>query len=327
MPQPQDATPAPSRKWLPYLDGWRGFSVLAVLAGHFLPIPHINTGRLGVEMFFCLSGRLMAGILFLEHYPLRQFILRRISRVWPALYAFIAICAVAFAAPGPLNIGTVDIIGGLTFTENYVGIMLHRAPVFDHLWSLAVEEWAYLLLALLALICRRTGQSALPWLIVGAVLCIVNGLAQTLAGGDYYAVYWRTDVRVASILISCATFLLLRERPIHPIVPILAGGIGVLLNFEAVPDPVKYSCGTLLLAIAMATIDGAPAWLQRLLSNQPIRQIGLWSFSLYLWQQPFAKLEGFPAIARLAAAFVFAIMSFRLVEQPARSALNRLIRG
>lgn len=319
---------------MPLANGWHiltggavFLSVLAVLIGHFMPIPHVNAGRLGVEMFFCLSGRLMAGILFLEHYPLRPFILRRISRVWPALYVFIAASAIAFSGPGPLHIETVDIIGALTFTANYVGILIHRSPVFDHLWSLAVEEWSYLLLALLALLCRRNGQSPLPWLMAGAGLCIVNGLAQTLAGGDYYAVYWRTDVKVGSILLSCATFLWLRGRAIHPLVPIIAGGLGVLLNFEVIPDPVKYSFGTLLLAIAMATIDEAPVWLHRLLSNQPIRQIGLWSFSLYLWQQPFFKLQGYPLLPRLAAAIVLGILSFKLIENPARRRLNRLLRA
>jgi peptidoglycan/LPS O-acetylase OafA/YrhL len=56
-----------SRTRLAYLDGWRGLSIALVLIGHFVPVPGINLGVLGVEFFFVLSGRLMAEILFIEH--------------------------------------------------------------------------------------------------------------------------------------------------------------------------------------------------------------------------------------------------------------------
>lgn len=310
--------------WLAYLDGWRGLSVLAVLFAHFLPIPLINTGRLGVETFFCLSGRLMAGILFVERYPLDQFIYRRVTRVWPALYAFVLLVAFAFSAPGALQVTGTDIAGALTFTANYTGIYIHRTPVFDHLWSLAVEEWAYLFLALLALAVRRLHWSPIPVLLGAAAACIINGAIQTAIGLDYYAVYWRTDVRLASILLPCALFLLLRGKPVAPWWPVAAAIIGIALNINRVPDPIKYSLGTACLAFAVATIDLSPARIRALLSLTWLRMIGLWSFSLYLWQQPFAKTGGNPLL-QLALACTCAILSFYLLENPARRFLNRLI--
>ena len=48
----------------------------------------INLGRFGVELFFVLSGRLMAEILFVQKMPL-DFFLRRFSRVYPALFVFV----------------------------------------------------------------------------------------------------------------------------------------------------------------------------------------------------------------------------------------------
>jgi len=45
-----------------YLDGWRGLAILLVLEGHFLSILPLNTGRLGVDVFFCLSGFLMRAL-------------------------------------------------------------------------------------------------------------------------------------------------------------------------------------------------------------------------------------------------------------------------
>ena len=49
-----------------YLDGWRGMAILLVLIGHFYPIKAMNLGTLGVDLFFVLSGRLMADILFVQ---------------------------------------------------------------------------------------------------------------------------------------------------------------------------------------------------------------------------------------------------------------------
>tara|TARA_R110000868_G_scaffold410179_2_gene697479 strand:- start:4223 stop:5260 length:1038 start_codon:yes stop_codon:yes gene_type:complete len=310
------------KAWLPYLDGWRGISILAVLLGHFATITPINTGRLGVELFFCLSGRLMAGILFVELYPLPAFLWRRISRVWPALWVFVIVVAGAASLIwSPISMA--HLLGALTFTENYVGISMGHVKVFDHLWSLAVEEWAYLILATVALACRYNNISPVPILATGAMLCGANGIIQTLAGGDYWQVYWRTDVRLTSILLPCIAFMLLRGRKVWPWLPIVAGIAGVLLNFNRVPDPIKYTLGTVLLSVAMATIDVAPAWVRGVLSWRWLRKIGLWSFSLYLWQQPFVEATFAPAPVRLVIAVLIALVSFYLVENPARRLLNR----
>jgi peptidoglycan/LPS O-acetylase OafA/YrhL len=147
------AAPAPSvhSQRLDYLDGWRGLSIIAVLLGHYAPLGIYNTGRLGVEMFFVLSGRLMADVLFVERFPLGAFFRRRIARVWPGLFVFVAIMAVAFRGSGNLQVKPIDIVSSLTFTGNYVRIYLHNMGVLDHTWSLCVEEWGYLVLGLVAL--------------------------------------------------------------------------------------------------------------------------------------------------------------------------------
>lgn len=70
------------------LDGFRGLAIVLVLVGHFLPLPGINLGRLGVELFFVLSGRLMAEILFERGARLGPFFQRRFARVYPTLLVF-----------------------------------------------------------------------------------------------------------------------------------------------------------------------------------------------------------------------------------------------
>ncbi|MBB6484382.1 acyltransferase family protein [Rhizobium lusitanum] len=68
----------PNRFHIPALDGWRGLAILIVLTGHFggdTVLPGLASA--GVDLFFVLSGRLMAEILFVRKIPLRLFFFRR----------------------------------------------------------------------------------------------------------------------------------------------------------------------------------------------------------------------------------------------------------
>ena len=65
-----------------YLDGWRGIAIAMVLISHFLGDLG-SYGRMGVDVFFVLSGLLMANILFVKRMPLSKFYKRRFSRVFP----------------------------------------------------------------------------------------------------------------------------------------------------------------------------------------------------------------------------------------------------
>src|SRR5438105_1855671 len=70
------------------LDGWRGVSILAVLACHLLPVgPHVwrlndVAGNLGMAVFFCLSGFLITTFL-MRHSSVREFLIRRLCRILP----------------------------------------------------------------------------------------------------------------------------------------------------------------------------------------------------------------------------------------------------
>ena len=56
-------------KRIAYLDGWRGLAIGLVLIDHFSPVCGIALGRMGVDVFFVLSGMFMANILFVKRVP------------------------------------------------------------------------------------------------------------------------------------------------------------------------------------------------------------------------------------------------------------------
>src|SRR6185503_4239118 len=138
------------------LDGLRGISILMVLFGHltgtrnFLPreFGRItgDLGNLGVRVFFIISGYLITSLLFHEiekrgRVDLKGFYIRRVFRIFPAFYAYLAVIGAA-AALGLVHLGRWDAVAAATYTVNYVP---DRAWVVGHIWSLSVEEQFYLL--------------------------------------------------------------------------------------------------------------------------------------------------------------------------------------
>lgn len=324
----QDSTgdsPNQSRH-LRYLDGWRGVAIASVLAGHFFYVPLINMGRFGVELFFVLSGRLMAEILFVKKLSLPDFFRRRIARVWPALLVFLLAIGILSRIRSYLHVTGFNLWAALIVIANYTGAFGYRCAVLDHIWTLCIEEHTYLLLGLIAVWTRRTGANPATICLTGAGFCVLSGAFQTIVlHKDYYAVYWRTDARASSILLSCGLFLAFQKKQgFHlSFVPVVMGFIGFLLNLDPVPDVLKYSLGSTCLAFAVCLIDKAPAGILNILSQTILIRLGLWSFSLYLWQQPFAMFYGIshPYFA-LPALIICTLASFYLVEQPARRHLN-----
>lgn len=324
--------PATGGERLGFLDGWRGVAIFLVLLGHFVPSPVLSTGRLGVELFFVLSGRLMAEILFVRQVPFGRFYQRRISRILPALWVYCLTMWALTAIFPVFNVQAVDVLQALTFTLNYFragsdGMSTH----IDQVWSLCIEEHAYVFLSLVALGHRRWNWN--PGIILWCVawLAAANGAVQTwLLHMNYYEVFWRTDVRIAAVLFSAASYLTIRPyletRPgrFRTLLPLVAGVLGLALNTYPVPDPIKHSLGTLLLAISVTTVDFAFAPLLAALELKAIQLLGVWSFSLYLWQQPFAALHNEQnSLLYMALLFIPALASFYLVENPAREFLNR----
>jgi peptidoglycan/LPS O-acetylase OafA/YrhL len=318
---------------LAYLDGWRGICILFVIAGHFVP----GMGRLsyiGVEFFFALSGRLMAEILIHKRQPIGLFIKRRVARVVPALAVYVLLVGAVVNAKYLINGSPLKLLSpaaALLFFHNYVPY-LAIVPAFEHTWSLAVEEHSYLLLVVIALISRRKSRLAAGIALGICALTFINALRLWFGspGGAQFDV-WRSDIRVASVLMAFAICLLAQRgaaasRPsstswLTPAATILAIACSFTTTYT---QPPQLAICAILSATAVNSLWTSSLAFRKWLEHPFLIWAGTLSFSLYLWQQVFYWFSqgGLPKPLGVVLAVGCALWSFKRVEDPARNYLN-----
>lgn len=289
-PSPRGAA-RPSAAHIGYLDGWRGLAIALVLEAHFINILPFETGRMGVDVFFCLSGFLMSGLLFVKRQPLTLFYKRRISRILPAFLLFVA-CIYIYAYSRQLKFSAAEVASTFLFLRTYlpigVGIWETGIPI-GHLWSINIEEHCYIFMSLIVLFWRYRGHEGLMLFIAG-VLCIGVGIIYVRLGKA--APPWGalgTEVAASHLLISSG-YRLLREKyqlKVPGYLPLLAIIAIPICYSELAPWWAKSLISPFILAFAVNHLGQTYDWFKAALSMPVLRYLGLWSYSIYLWQQPF----------------------------------------
>lgn len=153
------------------LDGWRGISILLVLACHLFPLGpkslqlNVAVGLLGMSLFFTLSGFLVTHFL-LGRPKVIDFLIRRFFRILPLAWLYILIALL-------LHPVTRDAwLAHVFFYANYPPKPLIH--VTDHLWSLCVEMHFYLGLALLVVLFKKNGLLFIP------LICLLITLGRVI---------------------------------------------------------------------------------------------------------------------------------------------------
>lgn len=349
-PTAPDAT-APTGRHLP-VDALRGIAVLLVLGRHLdLPangLPGVVAGALaawqrigwiGVDLFFVLSGFLVGGLLFHEHrrhgdVQAWRFLARRGCKIYPGFVALLLYSA-WFAAPQPTSAWWHEAL----FVQNYL-----TPRIWNHTWSLAVEEHFYIGLALVLAMAtrRRRGTADLrrtPHAIAGlcglalAMRCAtwcwqpadhllfpthLRLDALGLGVGIAYAwhqhrertMQWTRDHRfalrvvAAVLLVPCCTLCIEGNAFLNT--------VGLTANAAAF--------GAVLL-LTLARPDGAAS-----AATESAARIGRDSYSIYLWHMPIAELvrwhvtpwaDPMPALAcYLVGSIAIGLLAARIIERP-----------
>ncbi len=204
-------------KRIPELDGVRFFAIsLVVFAHYFNPLtfsgkrfvqPFLNIGWSGVDLFFVLSGYLVATIV-LRHRPdsnfATVFYTRRVLRILPLYYLFLLAgygLAQAIAPDQPVpwwafatHLQPLWMIWTGTQTHYFLNIA----------WSLGIEEYFYLFLPLLLAVISPRNLWGVCW---GALFGFPLLRVLFAGQGDAYhmgATLMRPDGLVMGVLIALA---------------------------------------------------------------------------------------------------------------------------
>jgi len=157
-------------------DGWRGIAILLVLVGHFTYTQWVWEERLGVDVFFVLSGMLMSNILFVDRLGLRDFYIRRFSRVVPTLILFL-FASFALAVFLEHDFKVSEFIASALFIRTYLPVepFYWSSPLpTGHLWSLNVEEHSYIIMSIMSLLLVARGKITLALFSIFLISVIVN---------------------------------------------------------------------------------------------------------------------------------------------------------
>ncbi|MBW8684905.1 acyltransferase family protein [Chitinophaga rhizophila] len=172
--------PLSAGKHLAGLDHLRAFAITFVFLYHYRIFQHpewIDTigafGWTGVDLFFVLSGFLIASQLFEqidrhEHLSFRTFFIKRFFRIIPA---YLAVLSLYFLLPVFREKEALPPLWKLlTFTQN-LGLNLKERGTFSHAWSLCIEEQFYFLFPIILIMLVRWKALKLgPWLIASLFL-------------------------------------------------------------------------------------------------------------------------------------------------------------
>ncbi|SFI04249.1 Peptidoglycan/LPS O-acetylase OafA/YrhL, contains acyltransferase and SGNH-hydrolase domains [Nocardioides psychrotolerans] len=321
-------------------------------------------GFVGVDVFFVISGYLITSLLLREAdrsgtVSLSSFYARRARRILPAalLVTLVTIVlSVLFLdgaralAVGEQAIWVTFFAANIKFASDQTDYFAQGEPVspLQHYWSLAVEEqfyllWPLILIAALALLSRRVGgPRKAAALVLGAVVVASFAWSLHLTATNPLAAYFSTPARAYELalgaLAAAGTPYLSRLRVIAmPFLLALGSWVGVgliawsaLVFTEATPFPGSAAAvptiGTALLLLG--GLERVAAWgPQKALSVLPMRVVGDWSYSFYLWHWPliivadyqFGDISGLRGGAVLLVALALSAATYIWVETPFRT--------
>jgi peptidoglycan/LPS O-acetylase OafA/YrhL len=338
---PAPLQPSPSRSELhriPSLDGIRALSIVLVVAWHLsssgsapwlAQLWRIDSGNLGVRIFFVISGYLITSLLLAEHartgtISLRRFYLRRALRIMPAFYVFLCVMALA-GALGLVPVTRAALLRAATYSANYAG----TGWTLGHTWTLAVEEQFYLLWPSLIVLLgvRRSFMGAALVLLLSPLFRSIAVLSGHWPDNPRYSFECVADALATGCLLAYlrpwlwnqASYRRVLERRAMELWPIIILAVAVA---SARWEHFGSIVGLSLLNIAIAVwIDWCLRFpdsrVGRLLNARPIAFVGVLSYSIYLWQQPFLR-EGhtlrFPLSILCIGAV--AVASYFFIERP-----------
>jgi peptidoglycan/LPS O-acetylase OafA/YrhL len=352
-----------SRERITSLDTLRGIAALAIILWHFpfyfgkKPFPDVfmpfyNNGQVCVDLFFVLSGFVLAYVYGsqLENFgAVREFVIRRLARLYPlhlvTLLATACLIALSDRAAYPmfiypendlkhflLNIGLLQYIG---LEDGFS----YNAPS----WSISTEFWVNVLFACLAFLVGLR-QYALAAALCFVAAAVQLGVNRTWTGHSGGSVGIDPSVlrTIAGFYAGVIAFRIWSRWSGSERSALLCMAVGAAILAAAMTT--DRGSRSIIIVEAMAALLGAPLLVygcaaSRLLRNachaRALRWIGNISYSTYLWHYPVAMAVCFIGVPLwvdaplLLCLYVYAVcavstLSFRILEMPSRAIVLRM---
>jgi peptidoglycan/LPS O-acetylase OafA/YrhL len=332
---------------LPSLDGLRALSIGLVLFSHSHPPEQFQklaffSGNLGVRIFFVISGFIITWLLLQEEkssggISLKNFYIRRIARIFPAYYTYLAAVFLLDLA-GLINSGgNIQKLLNILFLANYGPC---EGPT-GVLWSLGVEEQFYLIWPAVFIIFRLFAEKRIALItLLGVIVCstILRGI-NVLCWKNQETYFWlhRFSFLFQMDIIAWGCLGAIVAFHWSQAVQYLAKyGVIVLLfalsiitlpytareydgyGIETVFGPTLEAIGTLLIIIVGVAKSDYSVF--RILNLRPVIWLGTISYSLYLWHSIFTgdllPQCGIPQSLWIPASIGSAMISYYLIELP-----------
>ncbi len=162
-----------TKVYFPNLNGLRFIAALLVIIHHIEQMKSllgfennwsnavvVLIGKLGVVLFFVLSGFLITYLLLVEEketntISIKAFYIRRFLRIWPLYYLLVGLSFFLFSHIPFLHIGTwsavffdgfsIKLILFMLFLPNVAMNIYAPIPFANQLWSVGIEEQFYLI--------------------------------------------------------------------------------------------------------------------------------------------------------------------------------------
>ncbi len=305
--QPPIAPTYNIKEYVSQFDSIRAIAVLLVIVHHWVPsdffLNFLENGRLGVNIFFALSGFLITGILLKAKNQIeeqgvkkstvfRNFYARRTLRIFPIYYLLLVILWI-LNDPGIKE----NAVYYFTYTSNYLFYTEQFFPNrLAHLWSLAVEEQFYIFWPWLIILVNK---KYLPYLIS---LFLVIGISSNyiFTSKDWWVEIFTPTCFDAFAIGGFLSYLVAYQPYTIQTLQLKFRWIFCIVLFLFILDAVKYSFLPSRTSHALLTITVIYYCLFKnnnrimnyILNNKWLIRIGKISYGVYLYHLFIPELWG-----------------------------------
>ena len=322
---------------LPSLDGLRGMSIIIVLIAHinshygiFILSQLFGAGIVGVYVFFVISGFLITTLLLKEKHKtgdisLKKFYIRRVLRIFPVAYLFILVIII-FNFFFNLQIPTYAFFAAGLYVVNFFQF-IHVPYYFNHYWSLSAEEQFYLFIPPII----KYNFDAYRWLLfLILALSFVARFVFEHYQNNFAAKFLFDATRNLDGLIIGSFFSILVFTNLIPWSFIKKYKVAIniiliffifLFNREGTSFITKlffnHTAYSFLIGfLVISNIYPSNDIFYKFFNNKWLAQVGILSYSIYIWQQLFTSSLFLPIFPyNLVLIAIVSVGSYYLYER------------